>query len=147
MKVLLLTTHLNIGGVSVYTVNLAKGLARKGIQVWIASGGGELEKVLGKENIPHHRIDVKTKFEFHPKLIFAFSRLIKFVRENSIDVIHAQTRVTQVLAHLLSTFSRASYVSTCHGFFKKTRISRRLFDGPTTTSLSGRMPGFRRSPG
>jgi len=127
MKVLLLTTHLNIGGVAVYTVNLAGALEKKGISVYVASGGGELTDSLKKNNIPHLRINVKTKFEFHPKLFFTFLRLLEFVKKNKVDVVHAQTRVTQVLAYLLSKFTPVAYVSTCHGFFKKERVSRKIF--------------------
>jgi len=129
MKVLLLTTHLNIGGVPVYTVNLARGLKNSGIEVYVASGGGVLVKNLAQNGISHLKIGVKTKCEFNPKLIFAFLKLRAFVKKNHIDVVHAQTRVTQVLGYLLSVFTGISYVSTCHGFFKKRRISRRLFNG------------------
>ncbi len=127
MKVLLLTTHLNIGGVAVYTVNLARGLKKKNISVWIASSGGDLVKAVEESGIFHLPLGIKTKSEFNPKLIFAFFELLIFIKKNNIDVIHAQTRVTQVLAYLCSRFSGASYVSTCHGFFKKTRIARKLF--------------------
>ena len=129
MKVLLLATHLNIGGVAVYTVNLAKGLKAKNIEVSVASSGGELVGLLQESRITHFKIGVKTKCEFNPKLIIAFFKLFAFIRKNNIDVIHAQTRVAQVLGFLLSGFSGASYVTTCHGFFKKQRISRRLFGG------------------
>jgi len=127
MKVLLLATHLNIGGVAVYTINLAKGLKKKDIFVSVASSGGELVKRLEKSGIPHLTLGIRTKCEFNPKLILAFFKLLMFIKKNNIDIIHAQTRVTQVLAYFCSRFSGASYVSTCHGFFKKTRIARRLF--------------------
>ncbi|UCD55399.1 MAG: glycosyltransferase family 4 protein [Candidatus Omnitrophota bacterium] len=127
MRVLLLTTHLNIGGVAVYTLNLARGLKKKNVSVWIASSGGDLVKTLEKDGIFHLPLGIKTKSEFNPKLIFAFFKLLIFIKKNNIDVIHAQTRVAQVLAYLSSRFSGASYVSTCHGFFKKSRIARKLF--------------------
>jgi len=127
MRVLLLATHLNIGGVAVYTVTLAGALKKKGISVHVASAGGELVKALEKDGITHSKIGIKTKFEFHPKLFFALLKLLKFVKKEKIDVIHAQTRVTQVLAYILSKLTPVSYVSTCHGFFKTKRISRRVF--------------------
>lgn len=127
MKVLLLTTHLNIGGVSVYTVNLARGLKDKKVSVWVGSSGGELVGKLTKEGISHVKFDVRTKFEAHPKLAVTFFKLLNFIRKNDIDIVHAQTRVTQVLGYLLSIFSRVNYVSTCHGFFKSERIGRKLF--------------------
>jgi len=127
MRVLLLTTHLEIGGVAVYTVNLARGLKLRNIPVFIASSGGELAKTLEKEKIPHLFLNIRTKFEFNPKLFLSFFKLLIFIKRNNITIIHAQTRVAQVLAYLLSAVSGTSYVSTCHGFFKKDRISRRLF--------------------
>ena len=66
MKVLLLTTHLNVGGVSVYTVNLAKYLKKEGVNVTVASSGGDLEDILSKEGIEHFKINIKTKSEFGP---------------------------------------------------------------------------------
>ncbi len=127
MRVLLFTTHLNIGGVAVYTVTLAEALKKKGIRVYVASAGGELEGSLAKNGITHLPVSVKTKFEFHPKLFFTLLKLNRFIKQEKIDVIHAQTRVTQVLAYLLSKLSPVSYISTCHGFFRGKRISRRLF--------------------
>ena len=129
MKVLLLTTHLNIGGVAVYTVSLAKALKREGVGVFVASSGGELVKSLKKDKIFHLKLNIKTKFEFNPKLIPEFFKLLKFIKKNNIDIIHAQTRVGQVLASLLSLVTRAYHVSTCHGFFKNKRWGRRLFGG------------------
>ena len=127
MNVLLLTTHLNIGGVAVYTINLARGLKKKNVSVYVASGGGELQKALKKNDIPHLKLNIRTKFEFHPKLILAFFKLGRFIKENNIDLIHAQTRVAQVLGYLLHSFTGVGYVSTCHGFFKKQRLGRRAF--------------------
>jgi len=127
MKVLLLTTHLNIGGVSSYTLNLAHGLKKMGIPVWIASSGGELVEKLKREGIPHIKINVKTKFEFNPKLITTFFKLRFFIKKNGITIIHAQTRVTQVLGNLLALSTGVGYLSTCHGFFKTKRLSRRAF--------------------
>lgn len=138
MKILLLTTHLNIGGVAVYVVNLAKGLKKRGVSAWIASSGGELAKGLRESGIPHFSVRLKTKFEFNPKLIFAFFKLRELIKKNKIDVIHAHTRVTQVLAYFLSKTTGAKFVSTCHGYFKAKRLGRKLFGawGETVIAIS-----------
>jgi len=128
MKVLLLTTHLNIGGVAVYTVNLAKALKKRNIEVFIASRGGELKGSLEENGIPHLKINLKTKFEFHPKLLITLFKLRAFIKKNNIDVIHAQTRVAQVLGYLIHKIDGVAYVSTCHGFFKKDRLGRKIFN-------------------
>jgi glycosyltransferase involved in cell wall biosynthesis len=48
------------------------------------------------------------------------------VKVLKVDVIHANTRVTQVLAALLSLRTGIPYVTTCHGYFKP-RFFRRLW--------------------
>ncbi|MBN1354235.1 MAG: glycosyltransferase family 4 protein [Candidatus Omnitrophica bacterium] len=127
MKILFLANHMEIGGVTSYTVNLAIAIKKRGIEVFVASSGGELVKALKKNDIPHLTVKVRTKFEFHPKLIFVFFKLLAFIKRNKIDIIHTNTRVTQVLAELLSINTGARHISTCHGFFRYKRIGRKLF--------------------
>ncbi|MDP2941592.1 MAG: glycosyltransferase, partial [Candidatus Omnitrophota bacterium] len=126
MNILFLTTHLNIGGITSYVLALAKGLKAKGHQVYVASSGGEVLPMFQEAGITYLRIPVKTKCEFSPKVIPSFFKLVKEVKGRDIDLLHANTRVTQVLAYLASRSTGRPYVSTCHGFFK-TRFSRRLF--------------------
>jgi glycosyltransferase involved in cell wall biosynthesis len=126
MKILHLTTHLNIGGIGKYVTSLAKALKRRGHTAFIASGGGDLEKTLSKEGIGHIELDIKTKSELSPKVIKSFFALKSFLTGENIDLIHAHTRVTQVVAALLSLYLKVPYVTTCHGFFKR-RLGRRIF--------------------
>ncbi len=126
MKILLMTTHLDFGGISSYTVSLAKKLRERGHQVWVASSGGRLEEVLKNHSIPHIKVNVKTKSELNPKVILAIFKLLRFIRQEGIELIHVQTRVTQVVAFYLSKLTKIPYISTCHGFFKP-RLSRKIF--------------------
>ena len=126
MKILHLATHINIGGIGRYVTNLAKALKKKGHSVIVASSGGELETVLSGQGIKHIYLDIRTKSELSPKIIKSFFELNTFLKKEKIDLIHAHTRVTQVLAALLSFVQMVPYVTTCHGFFKK-RLGRRLF--------------------
>ena len=127
MKVLLLATHLNTGGIGVYTVNLARYLSRKGVEVSVVSGGGDLQGRLDAEAIPHVEFDIKTKSEFGIKVWKNVNRLAKMIKEEGYDLVHAQTRVTQVLGYLSSAKAGVPLISTCHGFFKHRRLLRRLF--------------------
>ncbi|OGX44077.1 MAG: hypothetical protein A3G38_01420 [Omnitrophica WOR_2 bacterium RIFCSPLOWO2_12_FULL_51_8] len=126
MNILFLTTHLNTGGITSYVLALAKGLKAKGHQVYIVSSGGEALPRFQVAGINHLAIPIKTKCEFSPRVILSFFRLAREVQEKGIDIIHANTRVTQVLSWLLSRFTGKPYVSTCHGFFRA-RLSRRIF--------------------
>ncbi|MFH1798651.1 MAG: glycosyltransferase family 4 protein [Candidatus Omnitrophota bacterium] len=127
MKILLLTTHLNVGGIGVYTVNLAKYLKQSGVEVIVASSGGKLEEDLLENKIEHIYMDIKTKFEFGFKIWKALPRLTRLVNSKNIDLIHSQTRTAQVLAFLSQKYTKVPFISTCHGFFKHKRLSRKIF--------------------
>lgn len=127
MRVLILANHLNYGGITAYILNLSGALRKKeGFEVYIGSRGGDTENILREMGLKHIRLPLTTKCEVSPKVFLSLLKLIKFVKNSSIDIIHANTRVTQVLAALLSFFTGKPYISTCHGYFR-VRISRRLF--------------------
>ena len=127
MKILHVSTHMNIGGIGQYILSLCTAMKSKGIECVVASSGGNMEEELKKNGIEHRHIDIKTKFEFAPKVFFAVSGLADIIEKEKIDIIHAHTRVSQVASGLAARKTKAHYVSTCHGFFKP-RLSRRLFD-------------------
>lgn len=119
MKILLLTTHLNIGGISTYTVSLAKAIKTKGHEVYVASNGGMLVSELTQAGISHIKLDILTKSELSPKVLKAIFELSNIVKKLEIDIVHSQTRITQVIGFFVSRMSRIAFVATCHGFFKK----------------------------
>lgn len=125
MNILLLTTRLNLGGIGVYTTSLASALKKKGQKVIVASSGGRLTDELKKNNIEHINLAIDTSADIGPHTLAAYLRLSSLIRERGIQVVHAQTRVTQVIAHLLHKREKIAFISTCHGFFKR-RWFRRL---------------------
>lgn len=126
MRILLLTTHLRMGGVPIYVVTLAMALKRLGHTVFVSSYGGELVKRLDKNGISHMRLDIDTKSELSPKLIGGIYHLYWYIKENAIEIIHTNTRISQVMGETLFFLTGARHISTCHGFFKP-RAGRRLF--------------------
>ncbi|MFH1269457.1 MAG: glycosyltransferase family 4 protein [Candidatus Omnitrophota bacterium] len=122
MRILYLTNHLNVGGITSYTLTLAAGMRKRGHNVYIASSGGELLSRFIERGIVYVPIPIKTKSEASYKILLSRFKLAKFIEEKNIDIIHANTRVTQVLSCMLAR----PFVSTCHGFFKK-RLLRRVF--------------------
>ncbi len=117
MRILLLTTNLHIGGIERYTITLANALQRMGHSVFVASAGGELEKELSPE-IKVVRVPMGTKSVVSPKITATVFKLWELVKEEKIEVIHAQTRVSQFAACMLSSMTRVPYVSTWHGFYR-----------------------------
>lgn len=127
MKVLLLTTHLEIGGIPVYVVSLARGLKQRGFFPIVVSAGGRLEERLTREGIPHYRLLFRTSSELNPVLWFrAFPALLRLVRRERPVLLHAHTRIAQVLGWALHIVTRLPFMTTCHGLYKF-RIGRRFF--------------------
>ncbi|MBN1405773.1 MAG: glycosyltransferase family 4 protein [Candidatus Omnitrophica bacterium] len=119
MNILLLTTRLNLGGIGVYVATLACALKKRGHKVIVASSGGELEDILKSKGIEHVHISINTSSEIGPHVMIAAMKLLKIIRKENIQLIHAQTRVAQVIAQYLEKFSKVTFVTTCHGFFKR----------------------------
>jgi len=125
VNILFLTTHLNTGGITQYLLTLTKGFIQRKVNVHIVSSGGNMEDAFTAVGAEVFNLDIRTKSELSPKIYKALSPLKQYIQENAIDVIHSQTRITQVMGVLLSKMTGCLYVSTCHGFFKP-RLSRRL---------------------
>ncbi len=126
MRVLLLTKHLNIGGIARYTTNLAKELKKNNITVFVASSGGRLVSELEKLGIKHIFLDLNYKNEFSLRVFSLKNKLINIIRENKIDLIHAQRRTAAVLSYLASRSTKVPYITTCHGFYN-IRFLRKIF--------------------
>ncbi|MFA5260530.1 MAG: glycosyltransferase family 4 protein [Candidatus Omnitrophota bacterium] len=128
MKVLLLTTHLNTGGITSYLFTLSRRLKGLGVSVAIASSGGGRQEEFAALGVSLVTLNVQIKSDLDPRLYAAVIKLRRIIHKESIDIVHAQTRVTQVMGTLLSKMTPAVYCSTCHGFFKP-RWSRKIFPG------------------
>ncbi|MBI1978373.1 MAG: glycosyltransferase family 4 protein [Candidatus Omnitrophica bacterium] len=123
--ILHLTTHLNIGGITSYIKLLTKEMQRMPYELYLVSSGGAQEEIIKTQGVHCFRFNIRTKSELSPKLYFALPRLLALIRREKIDMIHAHTRVTQVLAWWVRWLTGTPYVSTCHGFYKR-RIGRRM---------------------
>jgi glycosyltransferase involved in cell wall biosynthesis len=126
MNILIVTTHLNFGGISSYSVSLAKKLKQKGHEVYIASSGGDMTEELKAYKIRHFNIPLNTKSELNPKVLFSAAKTLNIIGTKKIDIMHAQTRVSQVSCYIASVLSGTPYVTTCHGFFKA-KFTRKIF--------------------
>ena len=117
MNILFLTTHFNTGGITSYILTLGEALVKSGHKVWVASSGGKDVARLELAGMRHVQINIRTKSEISPKLGLSFVPLKDLIQKEGINIIHAQTRVTQVLGFFLSRLIGVKMVTTCHGFF------------------------------
>jgi glycosyltransferase involved in cell wall biosynthesis len=118
MNVLLLAGHMNAGGITTYILTLSRGLHASGCGVVVVSSGGALVKQLEEEGIRHVALPVRVKCEVSPFLLAQAPALVNLVRRERIDVIHANTRATQMAGACVSRLTGIPMVTTCHGFFK-----------------------------
>ncbi|MFA5276807.1 MAG: glycosyltransferase family 4 protein [Candidatus Omnitrophota bacterium] len=126
MNILYLANHLNTGGITSYLFSLASGMKKKGHNIFVASHSGErLDKFL-RLGVNFIEIPIKTKKEISAGVLFSYLKLSKELKKNKIDIVHSNSRTTQVLGCLLSKFGNIAHLSTCHGYFKR-RPLRLLF--------------------
>lgn len=118
MNILLVTTHLNVGGITSYLFTLTRQFLLRGHRVYMISSGGTREDDFARLGATLIRANVRTKSEVNPALYFQIPRFLRIIKENRIDIIHSHTRVTQVLGQVLGYLSKVPYVATCHGFYK-----------------------------
>jgi glycosyltransferase involved in cell wall biosynthesis len=126
MNILLLSTHLNTGGITSYLLTLSKGLMNRGHHVHMAASGGNMEQdflCLGAQVLS---LNILTKSELDPRIYWALKPLKKYILEQDIQCVHSHTRITQVMGALLKKKTGRPFLTTCHGYFKN-RLSRRWF--------------------
>ncbi len=125
MKILHLTTHLNRGGVSNYIHSLGEPFRKKGHELYVVSSGGEMEEEFREAGFQVKVLPIRTKSELSPKIYFALPDLIRWIKEENIDLLHAHTRVTQVMATWVQWMTGVPFLTTAHGFYKR-RLGRFL---------------------
>ncbi len=115
MRILMATMKLDIGGAETHIVELSKALARRGIEIIVASNGGAYEKELKDAGITH------IKVPFHSKnpvcMLKAYKLLKKIIFENNIDVVHAHARIPAFLCGQLHKKYHFRFVTTAHWVF------------------------------
>lgn len=117
MRILQVTSHLQVGGVPRYVVMLSGRLAARGHQVVVASAGGPLAAQLSPE-IVQWRVPLRAKCEWHPNAWWTVEELIRRLRRTPVDLLHAHSRVSQVVAQAVSRRLGIPYVVTWHGIYR-----------------------------
>lgn len=133
MRVLQLTSHLNVGGITTYVVRLSEGLQARGHQVIIASDAGLLSERVARAGVTQWRVPLQTSAECSLAVARTVWRVRRHLLDEPVDLIHAHTRVAQVAAQALWRRTGLPYVTTWHGFYRR-RLGRRLW--PCTGRLT-----------
>ena len=137
MKILHLVTHLNTGGITTYIRTLTTEQVKAGHEVFVWGSRGSASEDLRAIGVTVLDDIPRCKSELSPRLWLTLPKLVRFLKAQSIQIIHTHTRVTQVLAAVAVLFAKVPYVSTAHMFYKR-RLGRRLFPcwGKTVIAIS-----------
>ena len=125
MRVLHLMKHCDMGGITRYVMTLAKELHGQCAYCGVVSAGGAYEEAFHALGVETCTVDIAVKSILHPKVFAAVDVVSRLVREKDITIMHAHTRVAQVVAHFVSRRTGVPFIATCHGFFTR-NIGRRL---------------------
>ncbi|HIU63728.1 MAG TPA: glycosyltransferase family 4 protein [Candidatus Avacidaminococcus intestinavium] len=120
-NVLLIVPRMNIGGAETYTALVARTLAQKGYQVFLASGGGKLADELAKQGIKTFLLPIRLNYRF------AAFFVKKIVKKYKIDIIHANSAAAGFVAALVRKELGTPFIYTAHGIFSKKEYDRGLF--------------------
>ncbi len=137
MRILQLTSHLQIGGITRYLTTLTQQLIRRGHQVIVASDHGPAEAQLASMHVPYWPLPLHTSMEFSPRVFRGARQLAARLQAEPVDLIHAHTRVGQVVADRVARQLQIPYVTTWHGIYRP-RLGRRLWPctGEITIAIS-----------
>lgn len=133
MKILLLVPSLNAGGVETGTIDLSTSLAKKGHDVVVVSSGGVLVAELDASTVKHIALPI------HKKSLLTFLQvgaLAKIIREENIDVVHAQSRVPAWVAYYACKKTAVPFVTSCHGYYSANFASKIMAAGERVIVIS-----------
>ena len=116
MKVLHLTSHLNIGGITSYLYQLLSGCKKMNIDCALGAREGACKNKFLTLDIPVYALPF-TKNVLSPHLLPILYALKKKHEKQCWEIIHAHTRVSQFAAHWLSKILHIPYVTTFHGHY------------------------------
>ncbi|MFA4889124.1 MAG: GT4 family glycosyltransferase PelF [Candidatus Omnitrophota bacterium] len=134
MNILQILPELNLGGVETGTVDLAKYLVRAGHKAVVVSNGGALVKELQASGAVHYQLQVHNK---NPITMFkVIPRLIEIIEKEKIDIVHARSRAPAWIAYFACRRSKAVFITTCHGYYRRHFFSRVMGWGKQVIVLS-----------
>jgi len=114
---------MNPGGVARHVVDLANGLADKGMRPIVAANDGPFRSRLRKDitfvNLPLYspRSGRKRLLGF----VDSYRILLPLIRREQVTLIHSHKRYTDVLGRVLARRMSLPHVSTCHNTFSSLR--------------------------
>ena len=137
ITVLQVLPDLNSGGVERGTLEVSKYLVNMGFRSMVISNGGTMVEDLERDKGEHYKVGVGKKNLF---IIFSFFKLINFIKENKIDIIHARSRlpawVCYLALRLIKKNVRPIFITTVHGPYSANYYSSIMTKGDRVIVVS-----------
>ena len=135
MKILMVTSGMDVGGAETHIYELCLALAKRGISVQIASAGGTAAEALERRGFSHTTLPLDRKTP--TALLTAKKGLERLIRSEKFDIVHAHARIPAFLCGLLRGRLGFRFVTTDHARFRLAPLFRRLTDwGEFTFAVS-----------
>ena len=138
LSVIQLLPALNVGGVERGTLEVAKELVKHGHRSIVISAGGRLVDELVSSGSEHVQLDIGKKSILSLRHI---SYLRKYFAEETIDIIHARSRLPAWLTYLawnkMDPDCRPRFVTTVHGPYSVNSYSKVMTKGQRIIATSG----------
>jgi glycosyltransferase involved in cell wall biosynthesis len=103
---------IDIGGAETHLINLVEALKKHNYTSFVTSSGGIYEQELKNEGIDHYKLPINSKNPFN--LFLTLFKLRKYIKNNSIDLIHAHGRMPAFIGDLLSKLTGVHFITTAH---------------------------------
>ena len=126
MKILILIDSLEQGGAETHVELLCSHLQKLGVDVFVASAGGAVAKRMKRAGIkqiylPPYDVHWQKERESALSPIVSFgvscNVLKRIVRRERPDIVHAHTRKTALLAHIICKREKIPLITTAHAMF------------------------------
>ncbi len=121
MNILQILPKLEYGGVERGTIDVARFLAENKHKSIVVSGGGPLTSHLDRSGIRHYTLPVYKK---SPLTVIRMVReLVKIIKDERIDIVHARSRVPAIAAFFASRITNVKFITSAHGYYSKNIFS------------------------
>lgn len=135
--ILQLLPDLDAGGVERGTLEIARELVRRGHRSLVMSNGGRLVGQLEREGSTHIQSPIGKK---SPLTFLQIARLRRLLRDESVDLLHARSRVPAWVSWLtwrsMPEAIRPRFVTTVHGLYSPNAFSKIMTRGEVVIAVS-----------
>ncbi|MBU1087229.1 MAG: lipopolysaccharide heptosyltransferase II [Candidatus Omnitrophica bacterium] len=122
MNILQILPQLESGGVERGTIDLAQALISKGHKAIVVSAGGRLVVKLESIGAIHYMLPVHKKSLF--SVLWCAAKLVKIINKEKVDIVHARSRVPAWVSFFAISQTKATFITTCHGYYSKHFFSK-----------------------